>query len=240
MKNQINLILFSILFILFGMIFFDVLISDTSYVTEEGGNARLYLAAVTESEDGSSGTIIPLDIEVKKGTGKILVNIDNPLFIIDTQQSMKLSVQEAGKFLGRDLSNYDVMFSLGNATSLISGPSAGAAMTVGTIAALTNTELRDDAVITGGISYGGRVTSVGGIKEKAEAARDSEKNIFLVPLGESVERQSVQTCTEKDSEGKKEKRCIITYESVTIEDLVGIKVVEVGSIHEALANMIKS
>jgi len=234
MKKLISLVLVFILFSVLGFIIFDKSVSQTGYSVEERGDARLYLAAVTNEE----GVIIPIDIAVKKGNGKILMNIDNPLFITDTQNSIKVAVEEAARISGRDLSNYDFLYSLDTDAALISGPSAGAALTIGTLAALTNTPLRDDIVVTGGISTGGRITPVGGIKEKAEAALRDGKKLFLVPIGESVDREPMQKCVEKQEGDTKEKKCTISYKSVNVEEMVGIPVIEVGTVQEALNYMV--
>ena len=229
-----NLALIFILFSLIGAMALDSALSRASYSVDERGDARLYLAAVAHDD----GIIIPIDISAEKGSGKILMNIDNPLFITDTQQSIKTAVEEAARISGRDASKFDFMFSMDTDAALISGPSAGAALAIGAVAAMTNTPLRDDVVITGGISYGGRITPVGGIKEKAQAAFNAGKKMFLVPIGESINREPVEKCVDKDTGRTREKRCTISYKSVGIEEMIGIRVIEVGTVQEALNYMV--
>jgi len=235
--NKSILFSVSLTFILIGFTGFDLLLGDLQSNGMERAYSRVYLVAVDQNDEGM---LIPLDIEIRRGAGKILMNIDNPSFITDTQQSMRTAVKEAFRLSGKDQSKFDVIFSLNTNASLVAGPSAGAAMTIGTMAALNGMDLRNDVVITGGIAYGGRITAVGGIRAKAEAVARAGKKLFLVPLGESVDREPVQKCVEKVEKNFKEKKCVVSYRVVDIEKLVGIDVVEVGTVQEALRYMVGS
>ncbi|GAG83973.1 unnamed protein product, partial [marine sediment metagenome] len=61
------------------------------------------------------------------------------------------------------------------------GPSGGAAMAVALISAFTNRPIRRDAGMTGEITLRGRILPVGGIREKALAARRVGIKTFLMP-----------------------------------------------------------
>lgn len=61
------------------------------------------------------------------------------------------------------------------------GPSAGAAMTVAMVSVLTGIPIRKDIAMTGEITLRGRVTAIGGLKEKLLAALRSGVKTVLIP-----------------------------------------------------------
>lgn len=71
-------------------------------------------------------------------------------------------------------------------TQDIGGPSAGLAMTLSIIEALTPGELTggQSVAVTGTIGLDGRVGPVGGVGQKALSARDAGATLFLVPSSE--------------------------------------------------------
>jgi PDZ domain-containing protein len=74
-------------------------------------------------------------------------------------------------------------------TSDIGGPSAGLAMTLSILDELTPGELTGAkrVAVTGQIDTDGRVLPVGGVGQKAVAARHRGAQLFLVPMGEVAE-----------------------------------------------------
>ena len=64
------------------------------------------------------------------------------------------------------------------------GPSAGVAMTVAMVSVLTGIPIRKDIAMTGEITLRGRVTAIGGLKEKLLAALRSGIKTVLIPRGE--------------------------------------------------------
>lgn len=185
-------------------------------------------------DENGKGAVTKLLIEVKNGTGKILVNIENLFFWIDTQNSIRVAKELAEKITKVNTSNLDLIYTIEANATLIGGPSAGAAITVATIAALTHKEINRDVVITGTIDEDGNIGKVGGIKEKCEAAKNYGAKICLVPKGQSKEYQLIpkKECTQIGNF----EFCKITYEmkEIDISKEVGIKVIEVQNIYEAI------
>jgi uncharacterized protein len=194
------------------------------------------LLAVTEN---NTGMVISLVVELKPGTGKVLVNINNPSFVTDTQDSIRLAVNEAAEMTNTDLNRYDVVFSVKTNVSVIGGPSAGAAMTIATMALMLNKHIKDDVAITGTIMSGGYIGQVGGVEEKAAAAKENGMRLLLVPAGESVYREPLENCTQRTVRGYRQKECFITYRLVNISEEIGIPVNEVNTITEALDYMLE-
>ncbi|MDY6966442.1 MAG: S16 family serine protease [Halobacteriota archaeon] len=143
-------------------------------------SARI-VAVKREDNSGSLGDVF---VEVKEGKGRVLVNT-NPFVEADTQHSAKIAVGVAENYTGKSLLAQDVIITFDmNDTVLLGGPSAGAAITAVTIAAIEGREIRDDVVVTGTIEPSGWVGTVGGILEKAQTASDQGMSLLLVPHGE--------------------------------------------------------
>ena len=136
---------------------------------------------------GFLGSTIEIESTVfpakKKGHGTIKFN--------DTAGSMaKDSVFNAAsvirKITDKDIKDYDVHVNVIGGGQ-IDGPSAGAAITVCIISALTERPIRQDVAITGEISLRGNVKPVGGIFEKIYGAR--RKGIKLVAVPKDNEKE---------------------------------------------------
>ncbi len=136
---------------------------------------------------GFIGSTIEIEASVfpakKKGSGVIKFN--------ETAGSMaKDSVFNAAsvirKITEKDIKDYDVHVNVIGGGQ-IDGPSAGAAITVCIISALTNRPIRQDVAITGEISLRGKVKPVGGIFEKIYGAR--RKGIKLVAIPKDNEKE---------------------------------------------------
>lgn len=180
------------------------------------------------------GVVTNLIVEAIPGNGKVLVNINNLLFWIDTQYSIRVAEKVAENFTKINLSNIDLSYTIETNASVIEGQSAGAAITIATIAALQNKTLNRSVMITGTINPDGTIGEVGGIVAKAKAAKDVNVTLFLVPSGQGVQTnyKPVQKC---------EKIGPITYctieyteERIDITKEAGIEVREVSTIQEAL------
>ncbi len=167
-------------------------------VTGEVGSARLEAPAVMRKvvyrgnfpfysrEIIENGTMIQVAVDIKPGYGRVLV-VTKPLMGVVFQDAANTAVVAAENYTGIDLSGSDVIFSV-NASSKIpevDGPSAGALMTTLIIAALQNISLPDDITMTGTIDANGHVGEIGGVIEKAEAAKEAKKKIFILPRANS-------------------------------------------------------
>ncbi|MFQ6021076.1 MAG: S16 family serine protease [Candidatus Aenigmatarchaeota archaeon] len=227
-RKYINFVLILIIGILIG---FGIQQREISYPLNYS-RAQVYLPAV---DDKGNGVVTLLSVEIRPGDGKVLTNIDKLLFWVDTQYSIQTAKSVAEDVTGISIKNVDLTYTIksGNAT-IIGGPSAGAALTIATIAVLENKSLRKDVMITGTINEDGTIGEVGAILEKAKAAKEIGATLFLVPMG-----QSIQTYL------KPEEKCIkkigfiyceTTYKeiNVNIGDSANISVIEVEDINDAI------
>lgn len=216
-------------FLVFGyQAFGAILIKNTAPSMR---SAIIQLAAV---DNEGTGVLIPLIVELKPGTGKILINIDNPSFITDTQESMRTAVKEASRITSYDISNTDILFSLKTNISVVGGPSAGAAMTLAAISVIADKHLNGSVAITGTIQEGGIIGPIGGVLEKAQAAKKAGIALFLVPKGQSIAEEEVENCTEKAGNGWHHQQCNIETVEKNVTKEAGINVAEVSTIDEAL------
>ena len=136
---------------------------------------------------GYIGTTIEIEATVfpakDKGAGQVRFN--------DTAGSMaKDSVFNAAsvirKLTNKDIKDYDIHVNVIGGGK-IDGPSAGTAITICIISALTDKPIRQDIAITGEISLRGKVKPVGGIFEKVYGARRKGIKLVIVPADNSKE-----------------------------------------------------
>jgi uncharacterized protein len=188
--------------------------------------------AVIQTENGTAGVLSNLTVTVAyPGSGKVYFSAE-PLTDVDTQGSARVAAFVACYLLGKDLNSYDFFYLMSSKSMVIGGPSAGAAMTVATMAALMEIQPRGDVVMTGMINPDGTIGPVGGIPDKLRAAAEGGAKIFLIPAGQRVVTESrVQRTTIG----------IITVtrtvqSSVDLVDLgkkLGVDVVEVSNVADA-------
>jgi len=198
-------------------------------------NGTLIELEVPAVDTLGKGVSTILSVEATKGSGKTLVDIENLLFWADTQQSIRMARYVAGNTTGKNLNNYDLIYSVKvQNASLIGGPSAGAAITIATIFALEEKKPKENVMITGTINHDGSIGPVSEILEKAKAVKQARAEIFLVPVSQSydVEYDTSEHCqkfgtTEICSNETK-------TNEVNVSEQAGIKIVEVENINEAL------
>jgi len=194
-------------------------------------SATVIVPAVDEEGNGVATT---LDVQVVPGTGKALVNIDKILFWVDTQNSMRTARNVAEDVMEIDLSQSDIVYTITANASVVEGPSAGGALTVATIAALYGKYTNQTVMMTGTINHDGIIGPVGEVLEKAKAAKSIGAEIFLVPLTQSVEikYENVRHC---EKIGWADYCTIETVpQKKDIAEEVGITIVEVADINDAL------
>ncbi|QQG40005.1 MAG: hypothetical protein HYS81_01170 [Candidatus Aenigmatarchaeota archaeon] len=181
------------------------------------------------------GVVTGLDVKTVPGSGRILVDIDSLIFFVDTQQSIQTAREVAEDYLNTNVTDRDIVYTIKiENSSIVGGESAGGALTVATIAALTGKPLRGDTVMTGTVNQDGTIGKIGGLEEKARAAKEAGYSVLLVPAG-----QGAQTTVEKMRTCERVGRstvCTVAFKqnNVSIGEDIGITVVEVANIQDVV------
>ncbi len=210
-----------------------ILISPFQSYASTGRKAFIRVPAVYQSANGvSMGALGNLTVEVEPGDGEVYFSAD-PLTQIDTQGAARTAALVASYVLGKDPLSYNFYYRLESNSMIIGGPSAGAAMTAATMAAMLGMDIRKDVLITGMINPDGTIGPVGGIPEKLEAAAKGGAKIFLIPAGQRIVERTVP------KEEKIGPIVITTVEKKKVDliDLgkkLGVKVIEVATISDAV------
>jgi hypothetical protein len=155
------------------------LIPLTSY-TYAGlvGSASIHAPAVILENNSATLTLINLTVTNGRGSVSVLgpESIGN-----STVQSAYTAAQYGASYLNLNFTKYNFTYTIEANTSNVTGPSAGAAMTLLAISALEHKKLRNDFAITGTISSDGSVGEIGGVYNKVQAAHQSGIDLVLVP-----------------------------------------------------------
>ena len=222
-------------------------VQNTSAQTETKSQLSSQLQTVSRTitinipavDDQGNGVITKLKVQALSGEGRTLVNVDNLLFWVDTQFSIRTAKEVAQNITQINLSDVDLIYDIETNASVIEGESAGAALTVATVAAIQNKAVNQSVIITGTINPNGDIGPIGGVIAKAKAAKDVGASLFLVPEGQSIQVNYIP-------ERKCEKIGPITYcttdykqETIDISKDIGIDVEEVSNIQEALKYFIE-
>ncbi len=181
----------------------------------------------------TNGTMMDISVEIIPGQGRVLVQT-TPLMGVVFQDAANTAVLVAASQTSTDLSGQDVVVSIHAPGEIpeVDGPSAGALMSAVTVAALEHRGLNQSVTLTGTIDPAGHIGQIGGVVEKAQAARQFGKTLFLLPQENS--NLLLYSTNQQTRSGR-----IITFqtpESVDakqfIEENIGIQVEYVDNISD--------
>jgi len=197
-------------------------------------NASFASILVPAVDDDGAGMITKLTVQTMEGSGRVLANIDKMLFWADTQNSMRISSKVVSNITGVNLSKYDIIYNIETNSTSVEGPSAGAALAIVTIASLMHKDVGTCAMITGSINHDGTIGPVSHVLMKAKAAKEAGAGTLLVPSGQGTE---IIYETRKYCEQAGPAPVCTTDNvpvSVDIAKEIGIEIMEVNNIEEAL------
>lgn len=212
----------------------EIIYNETFYGEFKKNEVEIKIPAIARIDGEEVGVITTLKVLAIPGDGRTLTNIENLLFWVDTQHSIRTAKKVASEITGMDLSKIDIIYTIETNASLIGGESAGAAITIATIAVLQNKDLNESVIITGTIDRDGNIGKVGGITLKGQAAKEYGAKLYLVPKGQgSIEEyEPIEKCEKIGAITL----CRIEYKAkeINVGEVVGIEVVEVENIEDAL------
>lgn len=236
MMEYVKIAFLLIVFFVLGIFF------STKSVIEE---IKIYNSSITDFvsskdidvpaiDENGNGIMTHLNIIVRKGDGRILVNINKLLFKMDIQNSIRMAKKIAENYTGINISSYDFVYTIETNATSVEGPSAGAALALLTIAAITGKRINDSVTITGALNHDGTIGMVSNVIEKAKTAKKYGKKLILVPINQGEERKYIsRKYCEKIGNSS-----ICTVEKVpeivNIKKKVGINFVEIKDIGEAI------
>ncbi len=198
------------------------IVTSVSAVSSE----QYHLKLLAVEEDGAGvmhGTDADVFLEVRPGRGRVFLDT-YPATKMDTQISTRYAKDIACEIARVDCSGFDFTYTIQAKTSIIGGPSAGAAVSAITTIALLDLPYSDDVAVTGTINSGGIVGPVGGVKQKIEAASDVGLSKVLISQG-SANDSSYSNVTNQTSYLD-----LVQYG----HDNLSIEVIEVTSLQEVV------
>lgn len=241
-KSKIEVVPLLVIAIMFGFLIGGLLFQTPGKETIKTIEKIEILPANTYSatmivpavDNDGNGVAVKFIVEARNGTGKVLTNIDKLLFWVDTQQSIQIAKSVAEEITKINASEMDLTYTIDSNATIVGGPSAGAALTLATIAVLQNKKINDSVSITGTINPDGTIGKIGGVLEKAQAAKSVGMKLFLVPKGQG--KESYLKPNEKCAERPGFVYCETTYSRVDVDisENAGIQVKEVENVEDAI------
>ncbi|HLC65941.1 MAG TPA: S16 family serine protease [Candidatus Nanoarchaeia archaeon] len=184
---------------------------------------HMVLLAAHESGNGYEGSTADLYLELQPGKGRVFLETF-PLTKIDTQIATRSAKEIACNVLDFDCGSYDFIYTIKAKTSIIGGPSAGAATALLTISMLKGIPFREDVAITGTINSYGLIGPVGGLKPKIEVA--SKKGIKKVLVPERYIKEEINATNSTE-----------IIDLVEFGKSVGVEVEEVSDVNTAIFHL---
>jgi len=172
------------------MLFLAVIVMPVAFAENTG---HITLLAVSEATQ--LGSTADLYLKIQDGRGGVYIETA-PLTKLDTQLSTRFAQQIGCKFIDKECSNTDFFYTIRSEATIIGGPSAGAAISILTVAMLDNLEINQSVAVTGTINVGGLIGPVAGIIGKIEAAKNAGLTKVLIPKGTRYEIEPEHTYNE--------------------------------------------
>lgn len=181
--------------------------------------------------DENTGSDADLYLEIIPGSGRIFLDTF-PMTRFDTQISTRFAKEIACNFLDISCDNHDFIYTIRSNSAIIGGPSASAAISVLTVAALKKIKIDENTSITGIINSGGVISPIGGLKGKIDIGAQIGLKKILIPKGQRILKISNSTSLNISQNDTNE-----TFQTIDLIEYgrnKGVKVIEVSDLNEAL------
>ncbi|MBR3760525.1 MAG: endopeptidase La [Ruminococcus sp.] len=140
------------------------------------------------------GVIMPLEVLVLKGTGKVEVTGSLGDVMKESAKIAVSYVRSVAEKYGINPDFYkenDIHIHAPEGAVPKDGPSAGVTMTTALVSALSGLEVRADVAMTGEITLHGKVLPIGGLREKTMAAYKAGINTVVIPEANRADLEEV-------------------------------------------------
>ena len=140
------------------------------------------------------GVIMPLEVLVLKGTGKVEVTGSLGDVMKESAKIAVSYVRSVAEKYGINPDFYkenDIHIHAPEGAVPKDGPSAGVTMTTALVSALSGFEVRADVAMTGEITLHGKVLPIGGLREKTMAAYKAGINTVVIPEANRADLEEV-------------------------------------------------
>lgn len=142
----------------------------------------------------AGGDILSIEVTLMPGKGSVTLTGQMGEVMQESAQAAYSYTRSQAPILGineQAFENTDIHVHIPEGAVPKDGPSAGVAMATALISAFTNRPIRRDVGMTGEITLRGRVLPVGGIREKALAARRAGITTFVMPAKNESDLQNI-------------------------------------------------
>lgn len=160
-------------------------------------------AAMAVFSTPAGGDLSPVEVSLSLGTGKILLTgLMGNVMQESAHAALTYARSRADSLAGdqRDFAELDVHVHVPSGALPKDGPSAGLAVVVALISALSRRKVRHDVTLTGEITLQGRVLPVGSIKPKVLGAHRAGVRLFVLPQGNRQDLAELPAHVRRDIE----------------------------------------
>ncbi len=130
------------------------------------------------------GEMLEIEVAVMEGSGKVELTGKLGDVMQESAKAAMSCIRRRAAELGIDADVYktkDIHIHVPEGAVPKDGPSAGITMATAIVSALTGRHVRGDVAMTGEITLGGRVLTIGGLREKSMAALRSGIRTVIIP-----------------------------------------------------------
>ncbi len=142
----------------------------------------------------SGGEIMLIEVNLMPGKGSLTLTGQLGDVMQESAQAALTYTRSQAEALGIDpelFEKHDIHIHVPEGAVPKDGPSAGSALATGLVSAFTGRPIRRDVAMTGEITLRGRVLPVGGVREKALAARRAGIKTFVLPRKNESDLQEI-------------------------------------------------